>query len=133
MNQREVGNDTHSFAEGLKHIFRQNPDVIVIGELRDRESFEIALSAAGTGHLVLATMHSLSATATVDRIIDMFPGDQQAQVRAQLAESLLLVHLAAAGAARRGDGPRARHREAGDLEPGQERHPRRQGAPAARA
>ena len=91
VNQREVGADTHSFAEGLKHIFRQNPDVIVIGELRDRESFDIAISAAGTGHLVLATMHSLSATAAVDRIIDMFPGDQQAQVRAQVAESLQLV------------------------------------------
>jgi len=91
VNQREVGGDTHSFAEGLKHIFRQNPDVIVIGELRDRESFEIAISAAGTGHLVLATMHSISATATVERIIDMFPGDQQAQVRAQVAESLQLV------------------------------------------
>jgi len=91
VNQREVGTDTHSFAEGLKHIFRQNPDVIVIGELRDHESFEIALSAAGSGHLVLATMHSLSATSTVDRIIDMFPGDQQSQVRAQVAESLLLV------------------------------------------
>jgi len=91
VNQREVGADTHSFAEGLKHIFRQNPDIIVIGELRDRESFEIAISAAGTGHLVLATMHSLSATAAVDRVIDMFPGDQQNQVRAQIAESLLLV------------------------------------------
>jgi twitching motility protein PilT len=91
VNQREVGADTHSFSEGLKHIFRQNPDVIVIGELRDRESFEIAISAAGTGHLVLATMHSLSATATVDRVVDMFPGDQQSQVRTQLAESLLLV------------------------------------------
>ncbi len=91
VNQREVGADTRSFTEGLKHIFRQNPDVIVIGELRDRESFEIAISAAGTGHLVLATMHSLSATATVDRIVDMFPGDQQSQVRAQIAESLLLV------------------------------------------
>jgi len=91
VNQREVGADTHSFADGLKHIFRQNPDVIVIGELRDRESFEIAISAAGTGHLVLATMHSLSATAAVDRIVDIFPGDQQTQVRAQVAESLLLV------------------------------------------
>ncbi len=91
VNQREVGADTRSFSEGLKHIFRQNPDVIVIGELRDHESFEIAISAAGTGHLVLATMHSLSATTAVDRILDMFPGDQQAQIRAQLAESLLLV------------------------------------------
>jgi twitching motility protein PilT len=91
VNQREVGTDTRSFADGLKHIFRQNPDVIVIGELRDRESFEIALSAAGTGHLVLATTHSLSATATVDRIIDIFPAEQQGQVRVQVAESLLLV------------------------------------------
>ncbi len=91
VNQREVGTDTRSFAEGLKHIFRQNPDVIVIGELRDHDSFEIAITAAGTGHLVLGTMHSLSATSTVDRIIDMFPGDQQHQVRAQIAECLLLV------------------------------------------
>jgi twitching motility protein PilT len=91
VNQREVGADTHSFAEGLKHIFRQNPDVIVIGELRDPESFEIAITAAGTGHLVLGTMHSLSATTAVDRILDMFPGEQQNQVRTQLAESLLLV------------------------------------------
>jgi twitching motility protein PilT len=91
VNQREVGTDTHSFAEGLKHIYRQNPDVIVIGELRDPESFEIAITAAGTGHLVLGTMHSLNATTAVDRVLDMFPGDQQNQVRAQLAESLLLV------------------------------------------
>jgi twitching motility protein PilT len=91
VNQREVGADTRSFGEGLKHIFRQNPDVIVIGELRDRESFEIAFSAAGTGHLVLSTMHSLSATTAIDRILDIFPGDQQAQIRAQLAETLLLV------------------------------------------
>ena len=91
VNQREVGTDTISFGDGLRHIFRQNPDVIVIGELRDLESFSIALSAAETGHLVLATMHSNSATAAVDRIIDIFPHLQQSQVRAQLAECLLVV------------------------------------------
>ncbi len=91
INQREVGTDTLSFADGLRHIFRQNPDVIVIGELRDYESISIALTAAETGHLVMGTLHSNSATAAVDRIIDTFPGNQQAQIRAQLAESLLLV------------------------------------------
>jgi twitching motility protein PilT len=91
INQREVGTDTLSFADGLRHIFRQNPDVIVIGELRDYESISIALTAAETGHLVMGTLHSNSATAAVDRIIDIFPGNQQAQIRAQLAESLLLV------------------------------------------
>jgi len=91
VNQREVGTDTLSFADGLRHIFRQNPDVIVIGELRDYESISIALTAAETGHLVLGTLHSLNATAAVDRIVDSFPANQQPQVRAQLAESLLLV------------------------------------------
>jgi twitching motility protein PilT len=91
VNQREVGTDTLSFADGLRHIFRQNPDVIVIGELRDPESISIALTAAETGHLVMGTLHSMSATAAVDRIVDAFPGAQQVQARAQLAESLLLV------------------------------------------
>ena len=91
VNQREVGTDTISFGDGLRHIFRQNPDVIVIGELRDIESFSIALSAAETGHLVMATMHSNNATAAVDRIIDIFPSLQQSQVRAQLADCLLVV------------------------------------------
>jgi twitching motility protein PilT len=91
VNQREVGTDTISFSDGLRHIFRQNPDVIVIGELRDYESFSIALTAAETGHLVMATMHSMNATAAVDRIIDAFPASQQAQVRAQLADCLQVV------------------------------------------
>ena len=91
INQREVGTDTLSFADGLRHIFRQNPDVIVIGELRDYDSVSIALTAAETGHLVLGTLHSNSATAAVDRIIDIFPGNQQSQIRAQLADCLLLV------------------------------------------
>jgi len=91
VNQREIGTDTRSFAEGLRRIFRQNPDVIVIGELRDPETFEIALSAAGTGHLVLGTLHALSATGALERVIEMFPGERQQQVRTQLAEALLLV------------------------------------------
>jgi twitching motility protein PilT len=91
VNQREVGTDTLSFADGLRHIFRQNPDVIAIGELRDHECISIALAAAETGHLVLGTLHSMNATAAVDRIVDSFPANRQPQVRAQLAESLLLV------------------------------------------
>ena len=91
VNQREVGTDTLSFADGLRHIFRQDPDVIVIGELRDYDSVSIALTAAETGHLVIGTLHSMNATTAVDRIIDSFPGNQQAQVRAQLSECLLLV------------------------------------------
>jgi twitching motility protein PilT len=91
VNQREVGTDTLTFADGLRHIFRQNPDVIVIGELRDYESVSIALTAAETGHLVLGTLHSMNSTTAVDRIVDIFPGNQQPQIRAQLAESLLLV------------------------------------------
>ena len=91
VNQREVGTDTLSFADGLRHIFRQNPDVIVIGELRDYESIAIAITAAETGHLVLGTLHATNATAAVDRIVDVFPANQQPQIRAQLAESLLLV------------------------------------------
>lgn len=91
VNQREVGTDTVSFAEGLKHVYRQNPDVIVIGEMRDPESIATALTAAETGHLVMASMHAINSTAAVDRIIDVFPADQQRQVRLQLAESLLMV------------------------------------------
>ncbi len=91
INQREVGTDTLSFADGLRHIFRQNPDVIVIGELRDYESISIAMTAAETGHLVMGTLHANSSTAAIDRIIDIFPASQQYQVRAQLAECLQLV------------------------------------------
>lgn len=91
INQREIGIDTGSFPEGLKHIFRQDPDVIVIGEMRDTESFKIALQAAESGHLVLSTLHARDATSTIERVIDMFPPDQQNQIRSQLAESLLLI------------------------------------------
>ena len=88
VNQREVGHDTHSFAEALKHVLRQDPDVILIGELRDLETISVALTAAETGHLVFATLHTQDAAQTVDRIIDVFPPHQQGQVRTQLAATL---------------------------------------------
>ena len=88
VNQREVGHDTHSFAAALKHVLRQDPDVILIGELRDLETISIALTAAETGHLVFATLHTQDAAQTIDRIIDVFPPHQQGQVRSQLAATL---------------------------------------------
>ncbi|MEO7015738.1 MAG: type IV pilus twitching motility protein PilT, partial [Leifsonia sp.] len=88
VNQREVGHDTHSFAAALKHVLRQDPDVILIGELRDLETISVALTAAETGHLVFATLHTQSAPQTIDRVIDVFPPHQQGQVRAQLASTL---------------------------------------------
>jgi twitching motility protein PilT len=88
VNQREVGHDTHSFANALKHVLRQDPDVILIGELRDLETISVALTAAETGHLVFATLHTQDAAQTIDRVIDVFPPHQQGQVRAQLAATL---------------------------------------------
>ncbi|MBF4588508.1 type IV pilus twitching motility protein PilT [Curtobacterium sp. VKM Ac-1395] len=88
INQREVGADTHSFAAALKHVLRQDPDVILIGELRDLETISVALTAAETGHLVFATLHTQSAPGTIDRIIDVFPPHQQGQIRTQLASTL---------------------------------------------
>ena len=88
VNQREVGSDTHSFANALKHVLRQDPDVILIGELRDLETISVALTAAETGHLVFATLHTQDASQTIDRIIDVFPPHQQGQVRSQLAATL---------------------------------------------
>ncbi|WP_304993875.1 type IV pilus twitching motility protein PilT [Cryobacterium sp. TMS1-13-1] len=88
VNQREVGHDTHSFAAALKHVLRQDPDVILIGELRDLETVSVALTAAETGHLVFATLHTQDAAQTIDRVIDVFPPYQQGQVRAQLAATL---------------------------------------------
>jgi len=85
VHQREVGEDTTSFARGLRACLRQDPDVILVGEMRDLETIQIALEAAETGHLVLATLHTNSAPATIERIIDVFPPGQQQQVRIQLA------------------------------------------------
>ncbi len=86
--QRELGADTHGFAEALRHVLRQDPDVILVGEMRDLETTEAALRAAETGHLVLSTLHTTTAAQTVERIIDIFPANQQSQVRAQLGLTL---------------------------------------------
>ncbi len=85
VNQREIGSDTQSFANALRGALRQDPDVILVGEMRDLETISIALTAAETGHLVLSTLHTLGAAKTIDRIIDVFPSHQQQQVRIQLS------------------------------------------------
>jgi pilus retraction protein PilT len=91
VEQRELGEDTKSFAAALKHILRQDPDVILVGELRDVETIAAALTAAETGHLVLATLHANDAPQTVDRLVDVFPAAQQPQIRVQLASELLAI------------------------------------------
>jgi twitching motility protein PilT len=91
VNQREVGEDTESFGECLRHVLRQDPDVILVGELRDLETISTALTAAETGHLVFATLHTQDAPQTIDRMIDVFPPNQQDQVRIQLAGALEAV------------------------------------------
>jgi twitching motility protein PilT len=88
INQREVGEDTHSFANALRHVLRQDPDVILVGEMRDLETIQTALTAAETGHLVFATLHTQDAPQSIDRVIDVFPSHQQQQIRVQLAASL---------------------------------------------
>jgi twitching motility protein PilT len=88
VNQREIGPDATSFAEALRSALRQDPDVILVGEMRDLETIGTALTAAETGHLVFATLHTQSAPQTIDRIIDVFPAEQQGQVRVQLASTL---------------------------------------------
>jgi twitching motility protein PilT len=87
-NQREIGEDTKSFSEALRRVLRQDPDVILVGEMRDHETIATAITASETGHLVFATLHTNSAPATIDRIIDVFPFGQQDQIRAQLANTL---------------------------------------------
>ncbi|HJZ86098.1 MAG TPA: type IV pilus twitching motility protein PilT [Polyangia bacterium] len=91
VNQREVGSQTHSFAAALRSALREDPDVILVGELRDLETISLALTAAETGHLVFGTLHTSSAPKTIDRILDVFPAAQQGQVRAMMSESLLGV------------------------------------------
>jgi twitching motility protein PilT len=88
VNQREIGADTHSFGQALKHVLRQDPDVILVGEMRDLETIGTAITAAETGHLVFATLHTQDAPQTIDRIIDVFPPHQQQQVRVQLSTTL---------------------------------------------
>lgn len=91
VNQREVGNDVPSFAEAIKRSLRQDPDVILVGELRDLETIEAAITAAETGHVVFGTLHTNSAQGTVNRIIDVFPTNQQDQIRTQLSVSIIAV------------------------------------------
>ncbi len=91
INQREVGFDTNSFANGLRAALRQDPDVILVGEMRDLETIMTAITAAETGHLVMATLHTSSAASTIERIIDVFPSGQQAQIRTQLGGILKAV------------------------------------------
>lgn len=91
VNQREVGQDTNSFARALKSVLREDPDVILVGELRDLETISLALTAAETGHLVFATVHTNSCVSTLHRLIDVFPPHQQLQVRSQIAMSLMAV------------------------------------------
>jgi twitching motility protein PilT len=88
VNQREVGTDTHGFNQALKHVLRQDPDVILVGEMRDLETIQIALTAAETGHLVFGTLHTQDAPQTIDRIIDVFPPHQQEQIRVMLSGAL---------------------------------------------
>jgi twitching motility protein PilT len=88
INQREIGNDTEDFASAMRAALRQDPDVILIGEMRDTETVRAALQAAETGHLVLSTLHTIDATETVNRILDFFPPHQQGQIRLTLAGAL---------------------------------------------
>lgn len=90
-HHRQVGSDTESFASGIRSVLRQDPDVIMVGEMRDLETMATAISAAESGHLVLATLHTSNAASSIDRIIDAFPGDEQHQIRIQLADTLLAV------------------------------------------
>ena len=91
INQRELGTDTHLFSNALKHVMRQNPDIILVGEMRDLETIQLAITAAETGHLVLSTLHTVDAAQTIDRIVDSFSPDQQAQIRTQMAVTLQAV------------------------------------------
>ena len=91
INQREIGIDSHSFANALRAALRQDPDVILVGEMRDLETISIALTAAETGHLVLSTLHTIGAAKTIDRIVDVFPPHQQQQIRVQLASVIQAI------------------------------------------
>jgi len=103
VNQREVGADTDSFKNALKYILRQDPDVVLIGEMRDLETIEAALTVAETGHLCFATLHTNSAVQTINRIVDVFPPYQQAQIRAQL--SFVLEGIMCQSLLQRANGP----------------------------
>ena len=129
VNQREVHSDTHGFSVALRAALREDPDIVLIGELRDLETIESALRIAETGHLTFATLHTNSAAQTINRIIDVFPAHQQGQIRTQLSLVLEGIVCQALAAARRRQGPRRGARDHG-AEPGDpEPDPRRQGPP----
>ena len=130
VNQREIGTDTKSFATALKYALREDPDVILVGEMRDLETIAAALTIAETGHLVLATLHTNSAAESINRIIDVFPSNQQSQVRAQLAfvlEGVVTQTLLPQG--RRGRGRVMACRDHGRHAGHPRAHPRRQDPP----
>lgn len=104
ISQREIGRDTESFANGLRAALRQDPDVILVGEMRDFDTISIALTAAETGHLVLGTLHTSSAPSTIERIVDVFPAEQQSQIRTQLAGALIGILSQRLLPTRNGDG-----------------------------
>ncbi|MES2307745.1 MAG: PilT/PilU family type 4a pilus ATPase [Verrucomicrobiota bacterium] len=91
IKQREIGTDTHSFSAALRHVLRQDPDVIVISEMRDLETIQTAITAAETGHLVIATLHTIDAAKSIDRLVDVFPAEQQNQIVTQLSNSLQAI------------------------------------------
>ena len=91
INQREVHRDTHGFAEALRSALREDPDIILVGEMRDLETIRLALTAAETGHLVFGTLHTTSAAKTIDRVVDVFPAQEKSMVRSMLSESLEAV------------------------------------------
>lgn len=107
IHQRELGMDTRSFANALKSALREDPDIILVGEMRDHETIALALTAAETGHLVFGTLHTSSASQTIDRIIDVFPEGQQQQIRVQLANSLVAVFSQTLLPKRQPDGTRS--------------------------
>jgi twitching motility protein PilT len=91
VNQRELHNDTYSFHDALRAVLREDPDIVLVGELRDLETIEAALTLSETGHLVFGTLHTSSAAKTIDRVVDVFPAEEKEMVRAMLSESLRAV------------------------------------------
>ena len=124
INQREVGTDTATFGQALRRVLRQDPDVILIGEIRDLETLDTALKAADTGHLVFSTLHTTDATQTINRVLSFYPPHQQAEVRFSLASALAGGRLAAPRAARRQGGPYSGVRGAHQHRRGARQHPR---------
>ena len=129
MSQREVGTDTKSFAEALKRALREDPDIIEVGELRDLETISTALTAVETGHLVFATLHTQDAGSTVDRLIDVYPENQQQQIRVQVASTLRAVVVQTLLPRASGHGRVARHRSDAQHARRRRADPRRQSAP----